>query len=134
LTELGHKQAAAAAERLKNCGIEQVFSSTKGRAVQTAEHTAKALGLEVIPCDFMREIVWRSIGGESILANGHPWALSDIFASEGKTLNDKDWYTKEPYCKSHVVSSADTVEKGLDAWLCDLGYQIEGYCCRRVGD
>ena len=126
LTELGHKQAVAAAERLKNCGIEQVFSSTKGRAFQTAEYTAKALGLQVISCDFMREIGWRSIDGEPILANGHPWSLSDIFASEGKTLTDKEWYMKEPYCKSKVVSSADVVKKGLDAWFAELGYQREG--------
>ena len=134
LTELGHKQAAAAAERLKNCGIQQVFSSTNGRALQTAEHTAKALGLNVILCDFMREISWRSIDGEPILANGHPWELSEIFASEGKTLTDKMWYTKEPYCKSKVISSADTVEKGLDAWLVELGYQREGEYYRVVGE
>lgn len=133
LTELGHKQAAAAAERLKNCGIVQVFSSTKGRALQTAEYTAKVLGIEVIPCDFMREITWRSIDGEPILANGHPWDLSDIFASEGKTLTDKAWYTKEPYCKSKVVSSAQIVTDGLDAWLRELGYQREGEYYRVVG-
>ena len=56
LTELGHLQAEAAAKRLENSGIVSVFSSTKGRAFETAEHTAKKLGLEVIPCDFMREI------------------------------------------------------------------------------
>jgi probable phosphoglycerate mutase len=134
LTELGHKQAVAAAERLKNCGIEQVFSSTKGRAFQTAEYTAKALGLQVISCDFMREIGWRSIDGEPILANGHPWDLSDIFASEGKTLTDKEWYMKAPYCKSKVVSSSDAVKKGLDAWFAELGYQREGEYYRVVGE
>jgi probable phosphoglycerate mutase len=134
LTELGHKQAVAAAERLKNCGIEQVFSSTKGRAFQTAEYTAKALGLQVISCDFMREIGWRSIDGETILANGHPWNISDIFASEGKTLTDKEWYMKEPYCKSNVVHSVQTVKNGLDAWLAELGYQREGEYYRVVGN
>ena len=34
LTELGKKQAQAAAERLKNCNIERVFASSKGRAVR----------------------------------------------------------------------------------------------------
>ena len=134
LTETGHKQAAAVAERLKNCGIEQVFSSTKGRAVQTAEYTAKALGLEIISCDFMREIGWRSIDEEPIFANGNPWALSDFLASEGKTLTDKEWHTKEPYCKSMVVSSADTVKRGLDAWLAELGYQRDGEYYRVVGE
>ncbi|MBE6551977.1 MAG: histidine phosphatase family protein [Ruminococcaceae bacterium] len=132
LTELGRRQAAAAAERLKDCGIGQVFSSTKGRAMQTAEYTAKALGLNVIPCDFMREISWQSVDGEPIPANGHPWNLSDIFASEGKTLTDKEWYIKEPYCRSKAVSSAGIVTEGLDAWLSELGYQREGEYYRAV--
>jgi probable phosphoglycerate mutase len=134
LTELGRKQAAAAAERLKNCGIEQIYSSTKGRALQTAEYTAKALGLQVTSYDFIREIGWRSIDGETILANGHPWNISDIFASEGKTLTDKEWYMKEPYCKSNVVRSVQTVKNGLDAWLAELGYQREGEYYRVVGN
>ena len=49
-------------------------------------------------------------------------------------MTDKEWYTKAPSCKSHVVSSADTVEKRLDAWLCDLGYQREGEYYRVVGE
>jgi len=134
LTELGHKQAAVAAERLKNCGIERVYSSTKGRALQTAEYTSKALGLRVIPCDFMREIGWRSLDGETILANGHPWDISDIFASKGKTLTDKKWYLKEPYCKSDVVTSVKTVKNGFDTWLAELGYQREGEYYRVVGE
>lgn len=134
LTEVGHKQAAAAAERLKNCGIEQIYSSTNGRAFQTAEHTARTLGVQVTACDFMREIRWRSIDGEPILANGHPWDVSDIFVSEGKTLTDKEWYRKEPYCKSQIVNSVQTVKDGFDAWLAELGYQREGEYYRVVGN
>ena len=43
LTELGHKQAAAAALSLKSSGIEQIFASSYGRAIETAEHTADIL-------------------------------------------------------------------------------------------
>lgn len=133
LTELGQKQAAAAAERLKDCGIEQIYSSTNGRAFQTAEYTAKTLGLQVTSYDFMREIGWGSIDGEPILENGHPWNISDIFASESNTLTDKEWYLKEPYCKSKIVRSAQTVIDGFDAWLAELGYQREGEYYRVVG-
>lgn len=56
LTELGHKHAAAAAERLKDEGIEQIFSSTCGRAYETAEYIAKKYNLPIVKCDFMREI------------------------------------------------------------------------------
>ncbi len=134
LTELGHKQAEAAAERLKDSGIERIFSSSKGRALQTAEHTAKRLGLEVISCDFMREIGWGSIDDESILANGHPWKVADIHVSEGKSLFDSDWRTNDPYCRSQVIECVETVTRGLDAWLEELGYKREGEYYRVTGE
>ena len=47
LTELGLRQAAAAAERLAGCGATAVVSSPLARAQQTAAHVAERLGLEV---------------------------------------------------------------------------------------
>ena len=126
LTPLGHKQAAAAAERLADCGIEQIFSSSNGRAMETAEHTAKMLGLDVVPCDFMREIRWYSTNGEPILLDGNPWAIAKLYAAEGKSLTDADWREKEPFCNSKVISCEKTVIDGLDDWLAELGYQREG--------
>ena len=113
LTELGHKQAQAAAERLADSKIKEVYSSTKGRAMQTAEYTAKQFGVEVVPCDFIREIGWKSIDGEPIPENGHPWRLTDLWVSEGKSLNDENWRTKEPFCKSVIVDYAKIVSEVL---------------------
>ncbi len=47
LTELGHTQAEAAAERLKDKRIHKIFASLCGRAVETAEHIAARRVLEV---------------------------------------------------------------------------------------
>ena len=55
LTALGHLQAAAAAKRLKDSGIQKIFASVYGRAVETAEHTAQELGLEIEKIDFISE-------------------------------------------------------------------------------
>lgn len=134
LTELGNKQAAAAAERLKDSGIEQIFSSTKGRALQTAEHTAKALGLPVIPCDFMREISWGSADGEPMAENGHPWNLVTLIASEGKSIRESNWESGEYFCNNKVVEHVKTVTDGIDAWLLELGYAREGDYYRVVGE
>lgn len=38
LTEIGTLQAEAAAKRLANSGIQEIYSSPQGRAYQTAEH------------------------------------------------------------------------------------------------
>ncbi len=126
LTELGKMQAKAAAERLKNCNIERIFASSCGRAFQTAEYTAKQFGLEVIPCDFIRELGWASIDGEPIYANGQPWLVADSFVAAGKSVAEKDWMLTDPFCKSTVVDCVKTVEEGLDDWLAELGYKREG--------
>ena len=56
LTELGQKQADALAKRLKNSNIDVIYSSTSGRAMQTAKATAKALNMDIIPLDWAHEI------------------------------------------------------------------------------
>lgn len=134
LTELGHKQAQAAAERLAGSNISEIYSSVRGRAVQTAEYTANKFGLDIVPCDFMIEINWRSIDGQPILENGHPWLVVDHLVAEGKSLRDEDWRTKEPFCKSMIVNSQKKVSEGIDNLLEGLGYRREGEYYRVVGE
>ena len=126
LTELGHKHAAAAAERLKSCGISKVYSSTKGRALQTAGYTAQQFGLEVIPCEFMREIKWGPVDDEPIPENGHPWLVAERFAAEGSSMTEPDWRENYVFCRSKAIESVKIVADGIDAWLEELGFRREG--------
>ena len=54
LTPLGHEQAAKAALRLKDEGIEKIYSSPFGRAYETALHTAEVLSQNVTKLDFSK--------------------------------------------------------------------------------
>ena len=134
LTELGKLQAEKAAERLCEYGIEEIYASTKGRAIETAEYTAKRLGLPVVLCDFMKEIGWKSVDDEPILEKGHPWAVSTAHVSSGISLTDLDWREKDPYCRSIVVERVADVVKGFDEFFAELGYQREGEYYRVVGE
>ena len=134
LTELGKKQATAAAERLRDCGIQRIYSSPKGRAMETASYTADALGQEITVCEFMKELSWRSSDGEPILANGHPWEVAGILASQGVNLSDTDWRSKEPYCRSLIVERIEKAVTGFDGFLAELGYVREGEQYRVVGE
>lgn len=134
LTELGHLQAQAAAERLKDLGIQKIFASSMGRAVQTAEYTAKMLGLDITTCDFIREISWGSVSDVPIPERGHPWHLSTLRASENKSIFMNDWQTYYPYCNSKVLESYQRVSNGIDLLLNELGYKREGDYYRVVGD
>ena len=51
LTPLGEQQAAAVARRLALFGIDEVYSSTSNRAMQTAKHTCELLGLPMQTLD-----------------------------------------------------------------------------------
>ena len=126
LTELGHRHAEAAAERLKNEKIQRIFSSPCGRAYETAEHIAVPLGLEIEVCDFMREIGWRSIDGTPIFQGGHPWFTADRMVSDGQNVMDVSWDRQEPFCKNKVVDCAKNVAAGFDEWLASLGYERDG--------
>jgi probable phosphoglycerate mutase len=56
LTELGHRQAEAAARALVDRGIEDIFVSTLSRTRQTAAPLASQLGIEPRVLDGLREI------------------------------------------------------------------------------
>lgn len=133
LTEKGRIQALAAAERLREEGIEEIFSSPLGRAAETAVAAAKALNLRVKTLDYMRELHWGSIDGSPIPANGHPWDLADMLAAEGWDLTDPAW-REHPYFSNNIVTAeADYVAKQTDRWLLAFGYERHGayYRCVR---
>ncbi|MBQ3141488.1 MAG: histidine phosphatase family protein [Clostridia bacterium] len=126
LTELGHLQAEAAAQRLKNEQPAAIYCSSHGRAVQTAEHIAAVHGLDVIPCDFIRELNWGSVNGEPLPDNGHPWMTVDAMVRAGQSLRDPDWTQNSPFTNNIVGDSITRINTGTDAWLQTLGYEREG--------
>jgi probable phosphoglycerate mutase len=136
LTEQGKIQAKAAAERLREEGIEEIYSSPRGRAEQTAAVTAEVLGLPVKTLDYMREVHWGSIDGTPLPRNGHPWVLADQLAAEGFDLTDPAW-REHPYFSNNIVTAeADCIARKTDEWLLSLGYERRGayYRCVRPDD
>lgn len=134
LTELGHKHAEAAADRLSGEKIDKFYSSTCGRAVETAEHIAERFGASVEQLEFMREIAWRGIESEEELPyNGNPWLITADMVAEGKSLTDPNWKQQEPFCRSKILASFDKVEAAFDSWLEQFGYFREGQFYRVKG-
>ena len=132
LTELGHLQAEAVGERLKNEKIDKIFSSPMGRARQTAEYIAKHHNLEVVNLDFMHEITWGPKGGTP---NGayNPWEVVTRRVNEGAPVINAHWQTKGPLSDNLVCDIIDNIGAESDKWLADLGYVREGDYYR-VGD
>ncbi len=126
LTELGHQHAAAAAERLKEEGIEKIFSSTCGRAYETAGYTARALGLEIEKCEFMREIGWGTLEGEPLYRDGHPWDTADRMVLDNQPLMEENIFAREPFCRNDAKNYVSRIADASDAWMESLGYKREG--------
>ena len=134
LTELGHKHAAAAAELLKDEGIVEIYSSTCGRAYETAEYTAKQYGLPIVKCDFMREISWGSVDNEPLVFDGHPWSAVDDMVAKGKSILNPNWAKAEPFVRNKMVDYVGNIAVALDEWLKKLGYKREGLYYRVAED
>lgn len=130
LTDVGKAQAAAAAERLADENISEVYASPCGRASQTAAFTARRLGLPVVILDYMREISW---GGPGIPEDGHPWTLADRMIEEGFDFYARDW-REHPYFKDNVATAYyEKIAARFDAFLADRGYRREGARYRCAG-
>ena len=136
LTEDGKRQASAAAERLREEGIEQIFSSPFGRARETAAAAADALKLPVRILDFMHELYWGSDDGTPVFAGGHPWEIADELCRQGWDLTRTDWREHPFFVHNRVTAEADRVAKETDEWLLSLGYRRDGayYRCEREND
>ena len=128
LTQLGHLQAEAAAQRLKDEPISAIYTSSKGRAIETAEHIAKALALPVKePLDFMRELGWGPLDPEDTLPHsGNPWLVCNDLVNEGRSMARTDWKTTEPFCRSKVIEMDQRVCVGFDGLLSEYGLDREG--------
>lgn len=125
LTPLGKLQAQAVAERLKGETVHRICSSTKGRALETAQPIAEMFGLEIEKYDFMREIGW----GETdvpLYKKGHPWLVADHMVELGQSTQSPIWAQEEPYLHNRCVSFVQDVGKNFDAWLEPFGYIREG--------
>ena len=120
LTELGHTQAKAAAERLKDEGIDRIYASTMGRAIETAEHIAEAIDYpieNIVKLDFMREIEWDFAG---------PWEVSTEYVRAGLSIMIPNWENEGPYARDRIVGFLKNRADGFDGFLSTLGYRREG--------
>ena len=136
LTELGHRQAEAAAQRLLEEGIEEIYSSPHGRALQTAEAFSKASGIEKIHVvEFIREIRYGR-EGELYDKKWNPWSGADELVASGKSIQTDRWREYPVYADNYATVDADKIKKETDQWLSTLGYEREGlyYRCKRQTD
>ncbi|MCR4580645.1 MAG: histidine phosphatase family protein [Treponema sp.] len=132
LTELGHRQAEIAAQRLLNEGIEEIYSSPMGRARQTAQPFSQASGIKNIQIlDFMKEIRY-GLADDLYNPDYSPWIAVDRIAAEGVDLQSPDWRNFPAFKDNTATIDIDLVQANADKWLESLGYKREGLYYKNI--
>lgn len=126
LTELGHLQAKACAERLRGEKIDKFYSSSCGRAYETALHIAEGRNMKVEKLDFMREIGWGPAGSDKGENGYDPWTLSSRMVQRGQSLMSPTWPFEDPFNTSFTTDRSLIVGTEIDKWLETLGFKREG--------
>lgn len=140
LTELGRQQAAACAEKMVNEHIQKIFSSSNGRAFETAKFTAEKVGLDVTALDFMREVRWGGVDESAeLIDSGHPWNTAEVLSEDPNfDLLRDDWRSHKYFSGNKVTACADTVGDNFAEWLKGFGYKFldngKIYCEKECND
>ena len=138
LTEHGKVQAEVLSEKLRHSGLDKIYASTSKRAMQTAEPTCKAVGMEAELLDFANEHhAWMTLTMEKEDGTGNEWLFQEkrsveLFTSpEIRALGDR-WY-EHPFFAGHDYKGAiERVYREADAFLSSLGYDHIRYTGKYV--
>ena len=126
LTEDGKKQAKAVAERFAFSGLDKIYSSTLGRAMETASYTAEKLALPIQGVDFAREdLTWAEFSTESekgrVWAHDDPASVKKFLSADVAALGFK-WYKSPLFKGTKFESGVKRVKEAVDGFLKELGY------------
>lgn len=130
LTELGHKQAEKVASILSKKGVDQIFSSTSNRAIQTAMPTAKKMNKEITYLDFAHEIhPWNRMTLDT--PNGKLWLFQspetiELFHTKEIFDLGYTWYDHPSFSNLSFKDEMNRVQKESDQFFLRLGYQHLG--------
>lgn len=118
ITAAGRLEAAALAERLAGEKIDRLFSSPLGRAVHTAEYTAKRLGLAIEQEQWMSEL-----NRLRLTAGPHAglmaWDAPGHLLRDGRAASDS---LHPDIAEPDFQQEIDRVRQDSDRFLAELGY------------
>lgn len=127
LTQLGHEQAKALARRLSIFGVDELYSSTSNRAIETAKATANILGREIHTLDFLNENYLKGLQ-IPVSDTQYDWVWADpkysqiLAGSDVRALGDA-WYSHPSLERFHFENIIEPINRQLDSFLESLGYE-----------
>lgn len=126
LTPLGHRQAESVARRLALFGVDEVYSSTSTRAMQTAQPTCELLHKELITLDFLNENKLKGLhlwdGSKNHWFWAHPVYANLLARRDVRELGDK-WYRHPELKDFHFEKGILPINQQLDEFIASHGYE-----------
>jgi broad specificity phosphatase PhoE len=111
ITSQGRKEAKALAKRMKSTGIDHIYCSPLGRAIDTMKYSARLMHLEYTIQDWTKEI--------PITTELEPWGKMSIVDVPGEVIRGE-----KPYNRSLELQSwFNNLEKESDSFLLKHGYE-----------
>ena len=129
LTPLGRRQADAVAKRLAMYGIDEIYSSSSIRAIQTAQPTCELTGLSCTEIDWMHERYGYLAFSVPIKEGERTtwlWAQPDfsklLCSREVREMGDK-WHEHPAFRDCGFHSYYQDIRGKVDGFLASLGYE-----------
>ena len=129
LTPHGHRQADAIAKRLALYGVDEIYSSTSIRAMQTAQPTCELTGKALQTVDWMHERHCHRAFSVPSVPGGKLtwiWANSDyarlLCSREVREMGDR-WHEHPAFRNLGFHEYYQAFKQSADAWLASLGYE-----------
>lgn len=125
ITSRGEAEAKALAIRMHKEGIDKLFTSPMGRAVDTMSYTAKVLKKEGKVLNWARE---HSDFGAPLEEGKYIFAVNlngDIIRDDFSYLNHDTWHEMPALANPNIKKTYDEVVEGSDKFLASLGYVRE---------
>ncbi len=121
ITPAGHLEAGALARRMSRLGLDRIYCSPLGRAIDTARYTADTLNIEPIILPWTAELDWR--------ASAPPWgelmawdSPGEIIRAQSPRLAHETWHELSHWKAGELHRKFTSLQRHSDEFLAGLGY------------
>ncbi|MGE5557348.1 MAG: histidine phosphatase family protein [Bacillota bacterium] len=132
ITPDGHLEAQALAERLASVGLNRIYCSPLGRALDTMKYTAGLLKLQPVIEEWTREM-WPELKlAETPWGAIAAWDVPGETWRSGKTMPSHRTWHSAPILSRSIRKAVESLQKNSDEFLKNLGYERRGGRYRRL--
>ena len=126
ITEVGHQEALAVADRMAKVGLTHLFVSPMGRARATARYTADMIGLEPVVLPWTAELKMTRLS-DMTGAEIAPWNVPGELIRGGVELpTTQNWHQYADLAGYDFAGRQAELAAASDAFLGELGYRRAG--------